>query len=118
MAVTYFEKIFFTPIRYKATLKEHACELLANKEKIHCDGKKIQTYEWGNPDNPYVLVIHGWAGRATQFRKFVPVFNEAGFRILGFDGPAHGQSTGKEADIQSLALFFRQSLSKRECRRL
>lgn len=113
LAVAYFEKIFFTPIRYEATLKEHACELLANKEKIHVDGKKIQTYEWGNPDLPYVIVIHGWAGRATQFRKFVPVFNEAGFRILGFDGPAHGQSTGKRTDISEFSIVLQTIIKQK-----
>lgn len=105
-AVTYFEKIFFTPIRYKATAKEHACELLASKKTIRSNGKEIQTYEWGDPTLPYVLVIHGWAGRATQFRKFVPVFNEAGFRIFGFDGPAHGQSEGKRTEISEFSMVL------------
>jgi esterase/lipase len=113
LALTYFEKIFFTPIRYKATPREGACELLARKEKIYAAGKEIQTYEWGNPALPYVLVIHGWAGRATQFRKFVPVFNDAGFRVLGFDGPAHGQSEGKRTDISEFSIVLQTIIKQK-----
>ena len=47
----------------------------------------------------YVLVVHGWAGRATQFRKFIHPLQEAGFRMVGFDGPAHGKSEGTKTTI-------------------
>lgn len=99
VAAVYFERIFFTPFRYTATGKEKEFELSAAKSTILVDGKNIQTYEWGAEDQPYVIVVHGWAGRATQFRKFVPIFNQAGFRVYGFDGPAHGKSEGKRTTI-------------------
>jgi pimeloyl-ACP methyl ester carboxylesterase len=99
LATVYFERIFFTPFRYTATDKEKEFELSATKSTILVDGKNIQAYEWGSQEHPYVIVVHGWAGRATQFRKFVPIFNEAGFRVYGFDGPAHGKSEGKRTTI-------------------
>ena len=108
LATVYFERIFFTPFRYKATDKEKEFELSAAKSTIPVDGKNIQTYEWGTENQPYVIVVHGWAGRATQFRKFVPVFNQAGFRVYGFDGPAHGKSEGKRTTI----VEFEQVLRK------
>ena len=108
VAAAYFERIFFTPFRYTATDKEKEFELSAAKSTLLVDGKNIQTYEWGAEDQPYVIVVHGWAGRATQFRKFVPVFKQAGFRIYGFDGPAHGKSEGKRATI----VEFEQVLRK------
>jgi len=43
--------------------------------------------------------IHGWAGRGTQFRKFFDPFMRAGFRILSFDGPAHGKSKGQRTSV-------------------
>ncbi len=99
LAAVYFEKIFFTPFRYSATVKEKEVERSATKATLLVDGRKIQTYEWGNPTRPYVIVVHGWAGRATQFRKFIPALNAAGFLVLGFDGPAHGNSEGKRTTI-------------------
>jgi pimeloyl-ACP methyl ester carboxylesterase len=101
LAIQYFASIFFTPMRYKTPEKELAAQKLAEKFSVVCDGKRIQCYEWGDTTKPYVLVIHGWAGRATQFRKFVPIFNDGGYRIIGFDGPAHGKSEGKRATINS-----------------
>ncbi len=99
LAVSFFEKIFFTPFRYRTPEKELETESLARSFKINSDGKSIQAYEWGDEGTPYVLVIHGWAGRATQFRKFIPVFNNSGYRIIGFDGPAHGRSEGKKTNL-------------------
>lgn len=95
----YFEKIFFTPFRYKTPEKELEAEATAELFSVTCAGKKVQCYQWGDESKPYVLVAHGWAGRATQFRRFITAFNEAGYRVIGFDGPAHGKSEGKRTSI-------------------
>lgn len=99
LAVEYFEKIFFSPLRYQAPEKELECEQQATLEEIVANGLKIQTYRWGDANKPYVLVMHGWAGRATQFRKFIPELIAAGYQVVGFDGPAHGKSSGKRTTI-------------------
>jgi len=99
LAVKYFEQLFFTPFRYKTPVRELATENAAEKFTITSKGKKIQCYQWGEASRPYVLVMHGWAGRATQFRKFIPIFIDGGYRIIGFDGPAHGKSEGKRTTI-------------------
>ena len=95
----YFERIFFTPFRFKTPEKELEAESLAQVFPVLIPGKKIQAYQWGDDAKPYVLVVHGWAGRATQFRRFIPQFEVAGFKVIGFDGPAHGKSEGKRTSI-------------------
>jgi len=104
LAIHYLEEIFFTPLRYKTPEKELEAEATAEKFTVTSNGKKVQCYQWGDPSKPYVLVVHGWAGRATQFRKFIPVFNDGGYRIIGFDGPAHGKSGGKRTSIPDFAV--------------
>jgi len=99
LAIKYFDRIFFTPFRYKTPIRELATENAAEKFTITSNKNKIQCYQWGDPSKPYVLVMHGWAGRATQFRKFIPLFVDGGYRIIGFDGPAHGKSEGKRTTI-------------------
>lgn len=99
LAVEYFDTIFFSPLRYKAPEKEQECEKLAIMVEIIANGMKIQTYTWGEAGKPYILLMHGWAGRATQFRKFIPEFVAAGYQLVGFDGPAHGRSSGKRTTI-------------------
>lgn len=96
-AARYFRKIFFTPLRYKIPDKEIPLMESAEKFGVSVDGKRIQGYKWGSGEP--VLLLHGWAGRATQFRKFIPALDKAGFQAVAFDGPAHGQSEGRQTNV-------------------
>ena len=97
LARRYFIKIFFTPLRYKVPEKEREIADKAEKFTLHAAGRKIQCYSWGK--GPVILVVHGWAGRATQFRKIIESFVDEDYRVVGFDGPAHGKSEGKSTNI-------------------
>ncbi|HOX83380.1 MAG TPA: alpha/beta hydrolase [Chryseolinea sp.] len=97
LAHTYFLRLFFTPLRYGVPEKEKKAESFAEKFTLDVADKKIQCYRWGK--GKPVLFIHGWAGRATQFRRFVKPLIAAGYQVIGFDGPAHGNSTGKRTSI-------------------
>ncbi len=103
LAHRYFLKIFFTPLRYKTPDKEHLAQTYAREFRFAAAGKEVQGYEWGEAGRPYILLIHGWAGRTTQFRRFVKPLIQSGFRIIGFDGPAHGRSSGKRTSIDEFA---------------
>jgi pimeloyl-ACP methyl ester carboxylesterase len=92
-------QLFFTPLQYGFPEKEMEWVSKADGFIIVINEKKVQGYSWGDPAHPIILFVHGWAGRATQFRKFFPVLIEAGFRVVAFDGPAHGKSEGKSTNI-------------------
>lgn len=96
-AARYFRKIFFTPLRYKTPERELAFIASAEKFDIFLNHKRMQGYKWGS--GTPVLLIHGWAGRATQFRKFISTLTASGFQCIGFDGPAHGLSEGRQTNI-------------------
>lgn len=98
LARRYFLKVFFTPLHYPVPEKEAKAASFAEKFFITAAGKRIQCYSWGDGAQ-YVLLVHGWAGRATQFRRFVKPLLAEGFRVIGFDGPAHGNSEGKRTSI-------------------
>lgn len=97
LARRYFVKIFFTPLKYRIPEKERAIERVAEKFSINVSGKRIQCYSWGK--GPVILLVHGWAGRATQFRRFIEILTTYNYRVVGFDGPAHGNSEGKQTNI-------------------
>jgi esterase/lipase len=97
LAQQYFIKIFFTPLKYRVPEKEKEIREKARRFNIESDGKKIACYEWGN--GPVVLLVHGWAGRASQFRKIIEALSSSGHKVVGFDGPAHGNSEGKSTNI-------------------
>lgn len=97
LAHRFFIAIFFSPLNYPVPEKEKATEKEAEKFSLRVDGKKIQCYAWGN--GPTVLVVHGWAGRATQFRAIISALVRENYRVVGFDGPAHGNSDGRSTSI-------------------
>ncbi|MBV8657413.1 MAG: alpha/beta fold hydrolase [Burkholderiales bacterium] len=65
--------------------------------------RPMRTYRWGKPTRGRIAVMHGWAGRATQFHRFIATFVDAGYEVIGIDAPGHGGSVGK---ISSLFHFL------------
>ena len=108
IATRLFVQLFFTPLHYGFPDKELDWIHKADRSVTVVNGKRIQIYSWGEAGRPLVLFIHGWAGRGTQFRKFFSMLLEAGFRLVAFDGPAHGKSDGKRTNI----IEFEAALSK------
>jgi pimeloyl-ACP methyl ester carboxylesterase len=98
LANRYFVYIFTTPLHYKVPEKEREFMRTANEFSVTVDGKYIQCYSWGTT-GPKVIMIHGWAGRAGQFRRMIPEMVNSGLQVIAFDGPAHGKSDGKQTDM-------------------
>lgn len=53
---------------------------------------------WGEAGRPLVLLMHGWGGHRGQLTGFVAPLMKAGFRVVAFDAPAHGDAPGKQAN--------------------
>ena len=102
--------VFFSPMRFKAPDKEVEAGEIAEKTTLTSSGKRVQIYRWGN--GPTVLMTHGWSGRGTQFRKFIKPFNEAGYSVVSFDGPAHGKSKGRKTNVTEFHDIIRQLENK------
>lgn len=94
---------FFTTPRFRA---RHSAtdELLASAKDfdLFYEGYKLKGYAWGEGPRT-ILLIHGWESRGTALRTFVPPLLEQGFRVVAFDGPAHGDSEGKRTNILHFA---------------
>lgn len=63
----------------------------------------LAVWEWGATDAPLVGLAHGWEGHGAQLGAFAGPLVAAGFRVLAFDAPGHGESTGNEAHVPLLA---------------
>lgn len=100
LAERLFIQIFFTPAKYPYPDKELPYLEKAEKRNLSFKGRKVMSYKWG--EGPSILCIHGWMGRATQFRKFVDVFTKEGYSVISFDAPAHGKSEG----VKSHLMYF------------
>ena len=64
---------------------------------------ELAQWTWGEAGAPTALLVHGWAGRAAQLGAFAAPLVAAGFRVVAFDGPAHGESPGRQAHVPMLA---------------
>ncbi|MCF8247875.1 MAG: alpha/beta hydrolase [Saprospiraceae bacterium] len=62
----------------------------------------LKGYEWGRGERT-ILMVHGWESRGTALRSFVPGMVQAGYRVVTFDGPAHGNSGGKQTNLSNFA---------------
>jgi len=97
LAHKYFIHLFYTPFKYKAPEKETELLRSAHEFSVTVNDKKIQGYRWGTM-GPKILLVHGWAGRAGQFRGIIPALLANGYQCVAFDGPAHGRSDGKQTN--------------------
>ena len=50
-----------------------------------------------------MLLVHGWGARGTHLGKLVPPLVAAGYRVVAFDAPGHGQSSGRSATLPQFA---------------
>jgi pimeloyl-ACP methyl ester carboxylesterase len=97
IARRWFVKLFFSPPRFPIPAAER--KFINDAERFHVTiwEKQVSCYRWGSGKTIYF--VHGWAGRASQFKTFVPFFTKAGFQVISFDAPAHGLTPGKETTI-------------------
>ena len=73
----------------------------------------LALWTWGAKENPTVVLAHGWAGRAAQLGAFAAPLVAAGFRVVGFDAPAHGESPGREIHVPMLAECIAEIAARR-----
>lgn len=97
LAHRWFVNLFFSPPRYPIPKHEHHVIQRAKKFSVQVRQHEIQCYSWGK--GPVVLMVHGWAGRASQFRYFIEHFVASGYRVISFDSLAHGLTKGKQTTI-------------------
>lgn len=95
-------KLWLTPPRFRTPESELNVMKSSEIEYLDINEKRIATYLWGK-SGPTVLLIHGWSGRGTQLGTFTDPLINAGYRVLSFDAPAHGKSTGKQTNIYEIA---------------
>jgi pimeloyl-ACP methyl ester carboxylesterase len=92
-------KYFLTPLRYKVPGWEKA--VIAKPHKKVERGN--YTYYVFGEDGDVVLFVHGWAGRGTQFGNYVNAMIGLGYRVVLFDGPAHGANSQIETDLKEFS---------------
>jgi pimeloyl-ACP methyl ester carboxylesterase len=96
------ERLFFTPPR--TALSPSVREVLATGRafRVCVESGRVAAWAWGR--GPVVALVHGWGGRGGRLAApFVAPLVAAGFSVVTFDAPGHGESDGRLSSMPELA---------------
>jgi len=94
-------RAFFSPSKYEAKSTDHAILARGNSYRLPAEAGEIAVTTWGA--GPAVLLMHGWGGSRAQMTAFVDPLLSAGYRVVAYDQPAHGESDGVMTNLLEIA---------------
>lgn len=101
-------ELFLRPRRLPFSRNETELLKSAKSETLQ-SGRKV--HFWGEDHGgPIVALVHGWESRGSAFHRWIPLLLEQGFRVMGWDGPAHGMSPGNRTNASEIAKALAQDL--------
>lgn len=108
LAARWAVKLFLTPVRQNFIPGEK--DFLQHTEHfdIRFGDSLLHGYRMG--EGPEIVCVHGWSGRAAQFRYIAAMVVEAGYSFVAFDAPGHGQNPGKRTHLFEFAAVFQKVL--------
>ena len=74
-----------------------------NAERFTVTSGRHEVAAWAWGEGPVVVLVHGWRGHAAQLSGFIAPLVRSGFRVVAFDQPAHGRSTGRRTNLLEMA---------------
>ena len=93
---------FFSPSKYELKTGDEAILARGHSYRLSFEGGELAVTTWGN-SGPTVLLMHGWGGSRAQMTGFVDPLRSAGYRVVAYDQPAHGDSDGKMTNLLEIA---------------
>ena len=91
--------LFVTPRRLSLKAWEAPALAGARRRTVAAATGPVAVYEWGPAAAPAVVLVHGWEHRASFWGAWVAPLLAAGYRVVALDGPAHGESSGRQATL-------------------
>lgn len=95
-------RAFFAPNKYEVKSTDEAVIARGKNYRIPFEGGELAVTTWGE-SGPTVLLMHGWGGARAQMTGFVEPLLAAGYRVVAYDQPAHGESDGKMTNVLEIA---------------
>jgi len=105
LAAKFAWSFFCRPIVHKRPTSKLESNLLEQASKFYVDSNeyRIAAYEWepeiNSNSKKTILLTHGWAGYALNFAHVIQHLLSEGYNVLAYDGPAHGNSSGKHTTL-------------------
>jgi pimeloyl-ACP methyl ester carboxylesterase len=105
VAARWAETIFCTPPRHEPRGAEEAFIATGKGFVVPWEDERLAAWEWGT--GPTVVLVHGWGSRAGRLAGLAGPLVAAGLRVVVYDAPAHGVSTGRFASLPEFARALR-----------
>ena len=93
---------FFSPGKYEVKSSDREILEWGNNYRLPYEGGELAVTTWGS-SGPTALLMHGWGGARAQMTGFVDPLLFAGYRVVAYDQPAHGDSTGRMTNLLEIA---------------
>lgn len=90
VAASWATKLWFTLPKGHGKRHDHRPRSGAISMVMLPRGRRAVVEAWG--EGPTIYLVHGWGGWRGQLGAFVDPLANAGFRVVGFDVPSHGES--------------------------
>ena len=97
LAARFARTLFFRPQRLRARPVEREVLSRGTRFTLDDEGTQVTGRAWGN--GPVIALVHGWNGHLGQMTPLIEPLTAAGFKVVGFDWPGHGDSAGDAASL-------------------
>jgi len=94
-------RLFLGARRFKTPDRKRSW--MADCKRFEVESGAHRLAAWARGEGPTVLLAHGWEGRGSQLGAFMEPLVTAGFRVVTFDAPGHGGSTGRASSMPEMS---------------
>jgi pimeloyl-ACP methyl ester carboxylesterase len=70
----------------------------ATSQLLASTAGSIRVHEWAG-NGPTAFILHGWGSSAARFAPLAQALHARGWRVLAFDAPGHGGSSGRSSSL-------------------
>jgi pimeloyl-ACP methyl ester carboxylesterase len=102
LAAAVGEKLMFRTTRRPPPAWERDLAARARSFQIDTRRGSLAAWSWGEGPKT-VLLVHGWNGRGTQLGEVVEPLVRDGYRVVTFDAPGHGETSGSRSSLVHFA---------------
>jgi pimeloyl-ACP methyl ester carboxylesterase len=93
---------FFSPSKYEMKSSDQSVLERGRTERVPFASGALAVTTWGS-QVPSILLMHGWGGSRAQMTGFVDPLLRAGYGVVAYDQPAHGDSDGITTNLLEIA---------------